>query len=226
MTAVSSKSDVHVPDDIVRFVRAVLLSSDRGVLLRDFCADYVKLVGTQLPYKQLGFSTCEEMLMSIPEAVTIVKTEQNGQLQLKLYGRGDGVSFMTSAAKKAQQPRVNEEIVSGCTVKGATNERKQKPMKNCSVKNGCGSSVHLTSPVILQRRLQELKKRQSELNSTLRSVKMRCVDDSDLMADRNVSSKKIIEQRIEILKTTVARQKAELQRARKETSHLRAKMRL
>lgn len=113
MTAVSSKSDVHVPDDIVRFVRAVLLSSDRGVLLRDFCADYVKLVGTQLPYKQLGFSTCEEMLMSIPEAVTIVKTEQNGQLQLKLYGRGDGVSFMTSAAKKAQQPRVNEEIVSG-----------------------------------------------------------------------------------------------------------------
>lgn len=100
-----------VPDDVKRFVRAVLLSSDKGVLLRDFRKDYLKLVGKQLPYSQLGFASCEEMLKAMPDAVTVVRTDPYGEL--KLYGRGDGVSYMTSAAKKAQRPKGEEEIIAG-----------------------------------------------------------------------------------------------------------------
>ena len=104
-------SPPSIPDDVKKCVRAVLLSSDNGVLLSDFCKDYYKLVGNQLPYKQLGFSSCESMVWAMPECVTVVATETDSQL--KLYGRGDGVSFMTSAAKKAQKPKKRHGILSG-----------------------------------------------------------------------------------------------------------------
>ena len=44
----------EIPERLRRSVRAVLLSSPKGVLLRKFCQEYRELAKEQFPWKSLG----------------------------------------------------------------------------------------------------------------------------------------------------------------------------
>jgi hypothetical protein len=208
---------------VKKYVRAVLLSSDKGVLLKDFCKDYCKLVGKQLPYKELGFLSCEAMVWAMPECVTVVATETD---QLKLYGRGDGMSFMTRAAKKAQKPKERHEVLSGCRIRNKARRQSDgwKPTeKHTAINSGFASANDKeSSPSVdsLQLRLQELERRQSVLKANLKSLERRPIDDRNLSAGQ-VTSKRAVMQRVELLKATVARKKADLETSRKQSSDLR-----
>ena len=52
-------------------LRSVLISAPRGVPLRLLLSDFKMVLGSELPYRQLGFQRLEDFLRSIPNVVRI-----------------------------------------------------------------------------------------------------------------------------------------------------------
>lgn len=54
-------------------LRSVLISAPRGVPLRLLLSDFKMVLGSELPYRQLGFQRLEDFLKSIPDVVRIAR---------------------------------------------------------------------------------------------------------------------------------------------------------
>lgn len=52
-------------------VRSVLISAPRGVPARLLLSDFKMVLGSELPYRQLGFQRLEDFLRSIPDVVRV-----------------------------------------------------------------------------------------------------------------------------------------------------------
>ncbi|XP_049521647.1 uncharacterized protein LOC119450179 isoform X3 [Dermacentor silvarum] len=58
-------------EDVGTILRSILTSEKSGILLRYLDNEYRTLTGTRIPYRQMGFSTLEEYLRSIPDVVRL-----------------------------------------------------------------------------------------------------------------------------------------------------------
>ncbi|XP_075545639.1 tudor domain-containing protein 7-like isoform X4 [Dermacentor variabilis] len=58
-------------EDVGTILRSILTSEKSGILLRFLDNEYRTLTGTRIPYRQMGFSTLEEYLHSIPDVARL-----------------------------------------------------------------------------------------------------------------------------------------------------------
>eukprot|EP00058_Branchiostoma_floridae_P004055 XP_002589543.1 hypothetical protein BRAFLDRAFT_232620 [Branchiostoma floridae] len=56
-----------VPDEVKKFIRAVLLSEQGGVPVRRLCMDYRNLIGHVLDWRGLGFTRLEDFVKAMPD---------------------------------------------------------------------------------------------------------------------------------------------------------------
>eukprot|EP00058_Branchiostoma_floridae_P005328 XP_002590816.1 hypothetical protein BRAFLDRAFT_125731 [Branchiostoma floridae] len=115
-----------VPDEVKKFIRAVLLSEQGGVPVRRLCTDYRNLIGHVLDWRGLGFTRLEDFVKAMPD---VCRLEAFGpEKELRVYGIGDPDSFMSSFAIKAQ-------TVTG-PPKKTRNRDKRKGQKSSSAEKG------------------------------------------------------------------------------------------
>nr|AGI95999.1 tudor domain-containing 7 protein [Branchiostoma floridae] len=115
-----------VPDEVKKFIRAVLLSEQGGVPVRRLCTDYRNLIGHVLDWRGLGFTRLEDFVKAMPD---VCRLEALGpEKELRVYGIGDPDSFMSSFAIKAQ-------TVTG-PPKKTRNRDKRKGQKSSSAEKG------------------------------------------------------------------------------------------
>ena len=93
-----------IPEKVFKDTRAVLLSSIKGVPLRQFCKDYAVLVHEAFPWKTLGFKSPVDLLRAMPEAVRFEFSQKDGEY--RLYGTGNGHCYMPSWFVRAQGVRL------------------------------------------------------------------------------------------------------------------------
>lgn len=63
-------------EDVGTILRSILTSEKSGILLRYLDNEYRTLTGTRIPYRQLGYSTLEEYLHSIPDVVRLSRNAE------------------------------------------------------------------------------------------------------------------------------------------------------
>ncbi|GBL89483.1 Tudor domain-containing protein 5 [Araneus ventricosus] len=68
-------------EDVKKEVRSVLISSKEGMTLQEFLKAYRSLLGIRFPSRQLGFTTDNELIESMPDVVHM-KTDRNGSFVL------------------------------------------------------------------------------------------------------------------------------------------------
>ncbi len=64
-------------------VRSLLISAPRGVPARLLLSDYKMVTGKELPYRQLGFRSLDDLVRAIPE---VVRADMGSTGQLTFFG--------------------------------------------------------------------------------------------------------------------------------------------
>lgn len=100
----AAQTGVAVPEKVQKDTRAVLLSSVKGVPLRQFCKDYHALVHEPFPWRSLGYKSPIELLQAMPTAARFEYSEKDGDY--RLYGTVNGHCYMPSWFIKAQGGQV------------------------------------------------------------------------------------------------------------------------
>ena len=98
-THMAGPSNSSPPSPVKKFTRAVLLSSSKGVMLRNFCREYTKLVNAQFPWRELGYGCPLDLLQAMDDVVRVEKALEG---TVTLFGIGSEQMFMPSWVKKAQ----------------------------------------------------------------------------------------------------------------------------
>ena len=65
-----------------RNIRSTLIRYKYGILLEEFEREYKSLVGKQLPFKLLGFTTVLDMVASMPDVLNVIELS-NGTTMLQ-----------------------------------------------------------------------------------------------------------------------------------------------
>ena len=56
-------------EDVKKEIRSLLLSSPVGLSLQDLLSDYRSMIGSHLPFQQLGYSSALDFIKDIPDVV-------------------------------------------------------------------------------------------------------------------------------------------------------------
>lgn len=87
-------------------LRAVLISSPRGIPLRRLDREYTSITFSPLPIKQLGFSSLEDYLRSIPHVVSFTR-DRDGDLVLKGVA-SEADQHVAKLISKQKKPKVRK----------------------------------------------------------------------------------------------------------------------
>lgn len=68
-----SSSQVDL-EEVIMLVRAVVAAKKHSITLKELAADYYECNVSQIPYRQLGYSTLVDFLQSQPDKFTVIKT--------------------------------------------------------------------------------------------------------------------------------------------------------
>ncbi|XP_078678342.1 uncharacterized protein LOC144914320 isoform X2 [Branchiostoma floridae x Branchiostoma belcheri] len=135
-----------VPDEVKKFLRAVLLSQQGGVPVKRLRNDYQNLIGHVLDWRGLGFTRIEDFVKAMPD---VCRLEAFGpEKELRVYGIGDPDSYMSSFAIKAQH--VKGPPKKRLRNRGKRKDQKASPAVKGSAKgstcNGSGDNPHELQP--------------------------------------------------------------------------------
>ncbi|XP_041368343.1 tudor domain-containing protein 5-like [Gigantopelta aegis] len=73
--------NASIKTEVLKQIRALLLSSPVGLTLGELKKDYETFIGTPLPFRKLGYNTAEDFVKDIPETISI--SWKNGMLVLQ-----------------------------------------------------------------------------------------------------------------------------------------------
>lgn len=99
---------------VEKLTRAVLSSDDGGVPLSRFSSDYQRMTKTQFPWREYGFASARDMLLSMESVVEFKFSDEEGQFYLvPAYEiNGDGGSTSKTSNIPRTQDNENKEMSS------------------------------------------------------------------------------------------------------------------
>ena len=90
----------EVPQFVKASLRAVLLSSQKGIKQTAIEKDYHKLTNTKLDVKKYGFQDLYEFLLAVPDVARLEYSVKDGEN--KVFGVAEKGVFLSDHAKKAE----------------------------------------------------------------------------------------------------------------------------
>ena len=126
-----------IPQEVCKATRAVLLSSKRGVVLRDFTKDYKSLFGSEFPWRSLGYQSPLAMLQAMPTCALL--TYDTAYKDHRVFGVAEGHSYISTPLLKAQWSQKKEELLR--KGKGRGKKHKSRGGRRKMAKHGCVNST-------------------------------------------------------------------------------------
>ena len=90
-------------DKVKKDIRALLISAPRGVPMQVFPKDYRQMNGKEVPYRDLGYRSLEDFIMSIPDVVRI-GTGATGLLTYFPVATRETQNIISLIARQKKQP--------------------------------------------------------------------------------------------------------------------------
>ena len=56
-------------ENVIKVIRALLLSAKHGLEVNELCSDYEKVESKPLPYRELGYNSAIDMVNDMPEVI-------------------------------------------------------------------------------------------------------------------------------------------------------------
>ncbi|XP_038063812.1 tudor domain-containing protein 5-like isoform X2 [Patiria miniata] len=87
-----------VKETVKKTIRGLVVSAPLGLTPHEVELDYASFVGRPLPYRQLGYNTCQDFLQDIPD--TVRPQWERGQLIVRVVGGGDSIRRIQSLVSR------------------------------------------------------------------------------------------------------------------------------
>ena len=130
---------------VCKATKAVLLSNNKGVLLKNFTKDYKSLLGEDFPWKKLEYDSPLDALKAMKNSA-VVKYDE-GENDYRIFGIASGHSYISTPLLKAQWSEQKDILLQNPSKqkkkgkKGQPNRSKQKQTKKISSKGTEGLVV-------------------------------------------------------------------------------------
>ena len=145
-----------IPQEVCKATRAVLLSSKKGVLLKNFTKDYKSLFGSDFPWKSLGYQSPLAMLQEMTTCAQLIY--DTVEEDHRAFGVAEGHSYVSIPLLKAQWSQKKEELLlkgketgrvphKSPRVQPHRKKSKRKTPKRDSVKTNVGQDASGIQPV-------------------------------------------------------------------------------
>jgi hypothetical protein len=136
---------MEIPMGVCKATKAVLLSNNKGVLLKNFTKDYKSLLGEDFPWKKLEYDSPLDALKAMKNSA-VVKYDE-GENDYRIFGIASGHSYISTPLLKAQWSEQKDILLQNPSKqkkkgkKGQPNRSKQKQTKKISSKGTEGLVV-------------------------------------------------------------------------------------
>lgn len=122
-----------IPQEVCKATRAVLLSSKKGVMLKDFAKDYKSLFGSEFPWRALGYQSPLAMLQAMNTSAML--TYDGALKDHRVFGVAEGHSYISTPLLNAQWSQRKEELLR--QGKGRGKKSKTRRSRGNTIKRGC-----------------------------------------------------------------------------------------
>lgn len=126
-----------VPQEVCKATRAVLLSSKKGVILRDFTKDYKSLFGSEFPWSALGYPSPLAMLRAMTTCAQL--TYDATVRDYRVFGVAEGHSYISTPLLNAQWSQKKEELLR--RGRGRGKKHKSRGGRRNAAKHGCVRTI-------------------------------------------------------------------------------------
>ena len=140
---------------VEKLTRAVLSSDDGGVPLARFSSDYQRMTKTQFPWREYGFSSARDMLLSMENIVEFKFSDEENQFYLlpaahvtrnsadnsRNSGTWSRQSKSVASTERINSSRVLHSSINSCQPTASSDSNADEPMPSLVETTGRGNGL-------------------------------------------------------------------------------------